>query len=270
MEKKYIDDGKDRLQKIIAERGYCSRRKAEDLIEAGKVKVDGVLVNTLGQRFLKDCKIEIDGKPLLSLKDSVAAGQNPYVYLAINKPLGFICAASDPQHRRLVTELVPPKYGRVFPIGRLDINSEGLLLLTNDGDFSNLVMHPSSSPDKVYEVRIDSRLTYPQMDELRKGIVLEDGLTAPCQIKEVGFTLNDATYEITLHEGKNREVRRMMNYFGKNVKGLRRIQIGPLKMGNMKLGSYVVLPTAVVDKIRKNCLAKKVANDYVPPEKYGK
>lgn len=258
-------DGKERLQKIIAERGYCSRRKAEQLISNGKVTVDGASVTQLGDRFPVDCKIEIEGKPLLSLKES----KGEFVYLAVNKPTGFICSAADPQHRRLVTQLVPPKFGRVFPVGRLDINSEGLVFLTNDGEFANLVTHPSSSPDKTYEVKIDSRLTREQMAELSQGIMLEDGMTAPCLVKEVDLSIYGYSYWITIHEGKNREVRRMMEYFKKHVLGLKRIRIGSIEMGNLKKGAYVELPQAVVDKIKADCAARKAANDYVPPRKYG-
>ncbi len=249
-------DGKDRLQKIIAERGYCSRRKAEQLISNGKVKVDGVLVTQLGSRFPADCKIEIEGKPLLTLSES----KGRFVYFAVYKPVGFICTASDPQNRRLVTQLVPPKFGRVFPVGRLDINSEGLLFLTNDGDFANLVTHPSSSPDKTYEVTVDSRLTRDQIAELQKGIMLDDGLTAPCLAKEVSFSIYGATYDVTIHEGKNREVRRMMEHFNKNVKSLKRIRIGSISLGKLAKGSYVELPQAIVDRIKRDCELRKAQN----------
>lgn len=253
----------ERLQKIIAMRGYCSRRDAEKLILAGHVKVDGQLINQLGTKHDLKCKIEIDGKPLLPPK----IGEK--VYLAVYKPLGFICSADDPQGRKLVTSLVPPKYGRVFPIGRLDINSEGLIFLTNDGEFANLLMHPSSAPSKVYRVRVDSRLTRDQQEELRNGIVLEDGLTAPCQVKETEIAINGCTYEITLHEGKNREIRRMMQYFDKKVLSLVRIQIGPVKVGNLRKGSFVLLPPAAVDKLRRDCEMRKLKNNYVAQRKYG-
>lgn len=254
----------ERLQKIIAMRGYCSRRIAEKLITNGKVKVNGQVVTELGAKFPIDCELEVEGKNLLAAKST-----DEYVYLAVNKPLGFICTTSDPQGRKLVTDLVPPKYGRVFPVGRLDINSEGLIFLTNDGEFSNLLMHPSSAPSKIYRVKIDSSLTRDQEEELKHGIMLEDGMTAPCELKRMEIFASGVTYEITLHEGKNREIRRMMDYFGKKVINLTRIQIGPIAMGNLHKGSYVVLPPAVVNRIKKDCMDRKAKNTYVPPRKYG-
>ncbi len=261
-----------RIQKIISERGFCSRRKAEELIQAGKVEVDGKLVTELGASFPVDCEVVVDGKKL----PSKAEIDSRKYYIAVNKPLGFICSASDPQNRRLVTELVPPQYGRVYPIGRLDINSEGLVFLTNDGEFDNLMMHPSSAPAKVYEVQIDGRLTPAQLEQLRNGIVLEDGLTAPCDAIEIGCSQAPdfsgkvyGLYKITLQEGKNREVRRMMQYFGFNVVHLKRTQIGIVKLGKMRKGSYVVLPPDIVERMRRDCLMRKAHNNYKAPRKYG-
>lgn len=262
---------RERLQKVIAERGYCSRRKAEELIQKGRVTVDGKVVDTLGETVSPDAHIEIDGTPLPTKEEM----ESRKVYIAVYKPLGFICSAFDPQHRRLITELIPPRYGRVYPVGRLDINSEGLVFMTNDGEFANLITHPSSSPEKVYEVKIDTRLTPQQQEELRNGIMLEDGMTAPCQVKEIAFSLSEVThsingvYRITLTEGRNREVRRMMQYFGKNVLTLKRTQIGMVKLGKLRKGSYVVLPDPIVQRIMEDCRLRKMQNDYRAPRKYG-
>lgn len=246
-------DGKVRLQKIIADRGFCSRRKAEEYITAGRVTVNHVVVDKLGSMFAPNVRIEIDGYPL------ALPGQK--VYLAVNKPLGFICTASDPQDRKLVTQLVPPQYGRVFPVGRLDINSEGLTLLTNDGEFANLIMHPSSSPDKVYEVKIDKRLSEDDLDKLRKGIMLEDGLTAPALVKEIGISLYGCTYQLTIHEGKNREIRRMMEALGRRVLSLKRTAIGTIRLKDMPRGAYKEIPMKVVDQMIADCKKRKVQND---------
>lgn len=246
-------DGKVRLQKIIADRGFCSRRKAEEYITAGRVTVNHVVVDKLGSMFAPNVRIEIDGYPL------ALPGQK--VYLAVNKPLGFICTASDPQDRKLVTQLVPPQYGRVFPVGRLDINSEGLTLLTNDGEFANLIMHPSSSPDKVYEVKIDKRLNEDDLDKLRKGIMLEDGLTAPALVKEIGISLYGCTYQLTIHEGKNREIRRMMEALGRRVLSLKRTAIGTIRLKDMPRGAYKEIPMKVVDQMIADCKKRKVQND---------
>lgn len=256
--------GVERLQKLISERGFCSRRKAEELIVAKRVTVDGTIVDTLGASFDPDCEIVIDGTRLPTRSEI----ESHKVYIALNKPLGFICTASDPQHRRLVTDLVPPRYGRVYPVGRLDINSEGLVFLTNDGEFANLITHPSSAPAKVYEVTIDDRLSSEQKERLAQGIVLEDGLTAPCQVREIGISLDpktgakNGTYRIVLHEGKNREVRRMMAYFGHRVLRLRRTQIGLIKLGKLRKGSFVVIPEKVVAAIVNDCRQRKIQNDY--------
>lgn len=248
------EDGKVRLQKIIADRGFCSRRKAEEYITAGRVTVDRRVVDQLGSSFDPNCRIEIDGFVLPKV------GQK--VYLAVNKPLGFICTASDPKDRKLVTQLVPPQYGRVFPIGRLDINSEGLILLTNDGEFANLVMHPSSSPDKTYEVSIDKRLSREEMEKLSNGIMLEDGMTAPAKIREVGISIYKCTYQITIHEGRNREIRRMMEYFGKKVVKLKRITIGNIDLKEMPKGAFREVPPKVIEQLRAECLRKKKMSDY--------
>lgn len=242
----------DRLSKIIANRGYCSRRSAEGLITSNKVKVDGVIENELGKKFPLNCKIEIEGKELKPIhKDQL-------VYLALNKPVGVICTAKDPEGRKTVLDLIPKKYGRVSPIGRLDINSEGLLLLSNDGEFINLITHPSSSPDKTYEVTIDSKLSNEQINELQKGILLEDGMTSPCIVKEK--EVDKAIYLITIHEGKNREVRRMMQYFSKNVLSLKRISIGFINIGKLEKGNIAELPSNVVERLKKECIKRKALN----------
>lgn len=246
-------NGRVRLQKIIADRGFCSRRKAEELIEAGRVSVDGETVLELGSAFDPDCAIEIDGYLLAKV------GQK--VYLAVNKPLGFLCTDSDPEDRKLVTKLVPPQYGRVFPVGRLDINSEGLTLLTNDGDFANLVMHPSSSPDKVYEVKVDKRLSEKELQEIQKGVMLEDGMTAPASIRETGISLYGCTYQLSIHEGKNREIRRIMEVFGRRVLSLKRTAIGVIRLRDMPRGAYREIPPKVVEQMVADCNRRKIQND---------
>lgn len=253
----------ERLAKIIANRGYCSRRKAEELISSGHVKVDGKVETELGKKYPNNCSIDIDGQTVRVLpKDKL-------VYLALNKPVGFVCSASDPEGRRVVTELIPKKYGRVSPVGRLDINSQGLLFLSNDGEFINLITHPSSSPNKTYEVLVDSRLSSDELKELQEGILLEDGMTSPCKVKEVYFTDHSACYDVTIHEGKNREVRRMMQYFNKKVLSLTRIKIDIVSLGKLQKGSFVELPSTIVAKIKEGCLERKKNNTFVPARKYG-
>jgi len=253
----------ERLSKIIANRGYCSRRDAEVLIAGGKVEVDGKIETELGKKFDNSCKIIIEGNELKPIKE------NELVYLAINKPLGFVCTADDPEGRKIVTDLVPKKYGKVYCVGRLDINSQGLLFLSNDGDFINLITHPSSSPDKTYEVLVDSKLTESEMKELSEGILLEDGMTSPCKIKEKWASNNTACYSITIHEGKNREVRRMMQYFSKNVLQLTRVKIGKISLGKLQKGNFIEIPKNIAESIKKECLERKKNNKFQPGRKYG-
>lgn len=248
-----------RLQKIMADRGYCSRRTAEDLISSGKVKVDGILVTELGNKYEEDtCVIDVNGRTLKP-KESGAG----FHYVLINKPLGFICTLSDTMGRKTVDLLVPREYGRLFPVGRLDINSSGALILTDDGDFANLVMHPSSSFPKTYLVTIDGLLKAEHRRKLQNGIMLEDGMTAPAEVRVLLMTLDRSRFEITIHEGKNREVRRMVQALGFNTISLSRIAIGPIKLDGLPSGAYDDIPLDTIEKIKKICLANKATNTYV-------
>lgn len=245
-----------RLQKIIADRGYCSRRHAEELITAGQVKVNNRLVRELGLKFEEDtCVIEIEGNLLPpALKE--------YHYLMINKPLGFICTMDDPQGRKTVDLLVPSQYGRLYPVGRLDINSSGLLFMTNDGEFAELVTHPSSSLGKTYRVEMDAAMKVKEKKALESGIRLEDGMTSPAQVRIVSVGLSKTVFDITIHEGKNREVRRMVEALGHHVESLKRIAIGDVKLGDLPSGAYKELSEETVNHIKELCLYNKAHNTY--------
>lgn len=245
-----------RLQKIIADRGFCSRRKAEEYIQAGKVKVDGALVTELGNKFEEDtCIVEVDGTVLRPLKKT-------FHYLKVNKPLGFICSMNDPQGRKTVDLLVPTKYGRLFPVGRLDINSSGLLLMTDDGDFANLVMHPSSSLGKTYIVTVDGILKSEEKEKLAKGILLEDGMTAPAEVKTISVWPDKSVFEITIHEGRNRQIRRMVEALGHKTYALKRVQVGPIKLGDLPRGAYEEIPLSTVEEMKRLCRENKKNNTY--------
>lgn len=246
-----------RLQKIIADRGYCSRRKAEELILNNKVYVDGKLVNELGQKF-DETKviININGeelKPLITKK---------FVYLLLNKPIGVITTSSDDRNRKTVLDLIPPRYGRVFPVGRLDINTSGALILTNDGEFANLVMHPSSSLGKTYLVCIDGILKEEEKKKLENGILLEDGMTAPSKVKIRSISLEKSIFSIEIHEGRNRQIRRMVEAISHKTIALRRIKIGNIELGDLAKGAFIEIEEDKINQIKKLCLENKKNNTY--------
>ena len=220
---------KERLQKILSARGVASRRKAEQWIADGRVQVNGCAAQ------LGDCadpeidEILLDGKPLPS--------QQEYVYIMLNKPRGYVTTLSDEKGRQNVAELVEDLGVRVYPIGRLDMDSEGLLLLTNDGEFANRLMHPSHEVDKTYEVVV--RGYHPAATALLSRPIELDGYAIrPPQVKLLRAEGNRAKYLVTIHEGRNRQVRRMCEAAGMTVTKLRRIQEGTLQLGNLPLGKW--------------------------------
>lgn len=220
---------KERLQKILSARGVASRRKAEEWIQAGRLQVNGQ-VACLGDTADPDLDIILlDGKPLPSMQE--------YVYIMLNKPRGYVTTLSDEKGRQNVAQLVADCGTRVYPVGRLDMDSEGLLLLTNDGDFANRLMHPRHVVNKIYEVTVRGyHAAAPAL--LRRPIVL-DG--TPIRTPEVEVLREDgqkAKLLVTIHEGKNRQVRRMCEAAGMEVTRLRRIQEGSLQLGNLPLGKW--------------------------------
>jgi len=237
-----------RLQKLIAAAGIASRRHAEELIAAGRVTVNGEVVKELGTKAdpEKD-HIKVNGKlinPQLQSREKV--------YVLLNKPKGYLSSVSDPEGRPLVTELLPPSLGKVHPVGRLDFNTEGLLLLTNDGDFTNYVTAARNRVEKVYEVKVKGVPTESGIARLRRGITLEDGTrTAPAKITLLNETQTNAWYEVSLHQGRNQQVRRMFELIGHSVLKLRRTRIGFLKDENLKIGYWRFLSPAEVARIMK-------------------
>ena len=237
-----------RLQKLIATAGIASRRHAEELIAAGRVTVNGQVVTELGTKAdpEKD-HIKVNGKlinPQLQSREKV--------YVLLNKPKGYLSSVSDPEGRPLVTELLPPSLGKVHPVGRLDFNTEGLLLLTNDGDFTNYVTAARNRVEKVYEVKVKGVPTESGIERLRRGITLEDGTrTAPAKITKLNETQTNAWYEVLLHQGRNQQVRRMFELIGHSVLKLRRTRIGFLKDETLKPGYYRLLSPAEVARIMK-------------------
>ena len=235
----------ERLQKLIAQAGIASRRAAEELIENGEVTVNGRIVTELGTKAdpEKD-HIKVHGK----LINSKLTGTKEKTYLLLNKPKGFLSSTSDPERRPLVTDLVKG-FGRVFPVGRLDFNTEGLIILTNDGEFSNLVASSRKIP-KVYEVKVKGLPNDNAINKLRRGIRLEDGFkTAPANVKELGSTDRNGWYQVTLFEGHNQQIRKMFDAIGNSVVKLRRVAIGPVTDQNLKIGQYRKLSRSEIEKI---------------------
>jgi 23S rRNA pseudouridine2605 synthase len=244
----------ERLQKLIAAAGLASRRHAEELIEAGEVTVNGEVVREMGTKAdpARD-HIKVRGRlinPLLEKQENV--------YVLLNKPRGYLTALSDPEGRPLVSELVPPSLGRLHPVGRLDFNTEGLLILTNDGELTNYVTAARNHVEKVYEVKVKGVPPEAQVARLRRGVRLEDGArTAPADIRKVDETETNAWYEVVLREGRNQQIRRMFDLIGHSVLKLRRVKIGPVVAEGLLTGQWRHLTPAEVKKLKGGAGAQK-------------
>ena len=220
---------KERIQKILSQRGVASRRQAEQMILDGRISCNGA-VCALGDVADADTDtLLLDGKPLPSKGKSV--------YIMLNKPKGYVTTLSDEKNRKNVAQLVAQCGARVYPVGRLDMDSEGLLLLTNDGDFANRIMHPRGCVDKIYSVEVKG-YTPQRLEQLKKPIYLDGYPIAPPQVNLVSSDQDLATIQITIHEGRNRQVRRMCARAGMQVKRLIRIQEGTLRLGNLPSGMW--------------------------------
>lgn len=222
-----------RVQKILAAAGYGSRRECEELILTGRVEVDGKTVTELGVRADPlTQRIRVDGEALPKTRP---------VYLAVYKPKGYLCTHRDQQGRRRVIDLVPEQFGRVFPIGRLDQYSEGLILLTNDGAFAEHLTHPRFEVPKKYRVQVAGQVEPDLPRRLQKGIHIAEGVVQADEVKIKSRHALSSVLEIVLREGKNREIRRMLARIGHKVLTLRRIAIGPVKLAEMAPGEYRLL-----------------------------
>ena len=237
-----------RLQKLIAAAGIASRRHAEELITAGKVSLNGKVITELGTKAdpEKD-HIKVNGKlinPQLKAREKI--------YVLLNKPRGYLSSVSDQEGRPLVVELLPPSLGKLHPVGRLDFNTEGLLLLTNDGELTNFVTAARNRVEKVYEAKVKGVPAEAGIARLRRGVTLEDGTrTAPAKIKLVHETGTNAWFEVLLHQGRNQQIRRMFELIGHSVIKLRRVRIGFLTDENLKPGYWRLLTPAEVNRLMK-------------------
>ncbi len=234
----------ERLQKLIAAAGLASRRKAEELILAGEVRVNGQVVTELGTKADPTVDhIKVRGK-LINRK----LAEQEKIYLLLNKPLGYLTSKADPQGRQLVIDLLGKYRDKVHPVGRLDVNTEGLLLLTNDGAFTQLVAHARNKVAKVYEVKVKGQPREALIRKLERGVVLDDVKTAPAQIKQTDLSDTNAWYQVTLYEGRNQQVRKMFDSIGHSVIKLRRVAIGFLRNERLRPGEYRILSEAEVKK----------------------
>ena len=241
----------ERLQKLIAQAGVASRRAAEELIANGEVTVNGKVVTEQGVKAdpEKD-HIKVRGKLINARLEN-----RENVYILLNKPKGYLSSAADPEGRKLVTDLVKG-HGKLHPVGRLDFNTEGLIILTNDGEFTNFVSSSKTIP-KVYEVKVKGLPTEVAINKLRRGTLLEDGFkTAPADIKVLKPTDKNGWYEVTLFQGHNQQIRKMFDSIGHSVVKLRRLKIGPIDDRGLRVGDYRKLTPQEVAAV-KTVPAKK-------------
>jgi pseudouridine synthase len=217
-----------RLQKALADRGVASRRKAEELIVGGRVSVDGETVTTLGTKVRPDARIDVDGAPTRQAKPR---------YVVLNKPLGVVSTAGDERGRKTVVELIGAPE-RLYPVGRLDTDSEGLLLLTNDGDWAERVLHPRYGHEREYDVSVRGELTPAAIAQLQAGIRLEEGLAIAERVEIVTRSRSASRVRVVLHTGWRRQVRRMLAAIGLKVTRLVRVRIGRLPLGKLRTGEW--------------------------------
>ena len=233
-----------RLQKFLAESGVASRRKSEELIEQGKVKVNGK-VAIIGDKIdPKKDTVTVNGKKIVKTKT--------FTYVVLHKPRGFITTMSDEKDRKCVAELIKDVEGRVYPVGRLDKDSEGMLLFTNDGAFANAMTHPTKHVPKTYRVTVRPSISEEQITALTQGVIIEERKTAPAEVRVITKEEGRVVLEIILYEGRNRQIRKMCEEVGLEVARLKRTQIGSIKLGMLKQGAWRHLTE---DEVRKLMIA---------------
>jgi len=243
----------ERLQKVLAHANIASRRKSEEIILEGRVKVNGVVVTELGFKVEKNDKIEVDGKPIEMAQ---------HLYFLLNKPTGYVSTTSDDKNRKTVLDLLGTEFKdiRLYPVGRLDFDTAGLLLLTNDGEFTNLMTHPEHEIEKEYLVRVEGIVIRKQIVQLRNGVIIDDGyLAVPKEVRllELDKGFQTTLISITLVEGKNKQVRKMMDAIGHPVKKLTRVRYDFLTLEGVERGTYRFLKIHEVKKLYAHSQPKK-------------
>lgn len=233
----------ERLQKVIAQAGVASRRKAEELILAGRVEVNGTIVTVLGTKVKKGDQICVDGKDII---------KEDKVYFIMNKPKRCVCTNKEQEDRRKAIDFIDCPQ-RIFTVGRLDYNTSGVLLLTNDGEFANQIIHPRHHIAKVYNLTINGILSGKDLHQIRNGIILDDGIkTLPAKVKNMvkEKDKHQTTFDLTIYEGRNRQIKRMMEALGYTVRRLHRKQLGFLTVSDLSQGQYRILKPFEVKKMR--------------------
>ena len=242
-----------RLQKYLSQCSVASRRKAEELIEQGKVKINGRKA-ILGDKVdpVHD-KVTVFGKPIKN--------NDTKMYVMLHKPRGFVTTMSDEQGRRCVADLVADAGVRLYPVGRLDRNSEGLLFMTNDGEFTNILTHPKSHVSKIYRVTVKGKVTEEQIDKMAAGMKLEEYTTQPCDIGFIEKHEDRTVLRFTLYEGKNREIRKLCEAVGLEVIRLKRVEIAGIKLGMLPQGRWRELTEKEVKRLMSISISKENQND---------
>ena len=231
-----------RINKFISQAGIASRRKADELIQNGNVKINGRVMKEPGYDVLPDDTVEVNGR--------VVSGEEKKVYVALNKPKGFVTTMNDEKGRLTVADLVTDVPERVFPVGRLDYNTSGLLIMTNDGELANKLSHPRHHVDKTYRAKVSGVLSGKRLASLRKGVDIGGFVTSPAKVTLIKQTERSAIVEITIHEGRNRQVRKMMKAVGCPVQELTRIAIGDIQLARLKEGSYRKLTKQEIEYLK--------------------
>ena len=245
-----------RINKYLAECGVCSRRKSEALILDGRVSIDGKVVTSLAVDVdPENARVLLDGKIVHPI--------NKHIYLKMNKPKGYVCTMADDRGRKTVIDLLPEKYAgkRIFPIGRLDYDTEGLLLLTTDGDLAQALSHPSNEIPKTYIAKIEGSISEAELAKLRKGVEIDGVMTKKCKVKVLEKDEKSTRVEITITEGRNRQIRKMFESVQKNVTFLKRVSVGNIRLGGVTRGTVRELRPEELDyhgilyKISRSILA---------------
>ena len=234
-----------RLNKYIAQAGIASRRKADELISAGKVRINGAVCTVLGTEVSPEDKVTVNGR-------DISAREEKLVYYALNKPLGYITTTSDEKGRETVLSLLTDVTQRVFPVGRLDADTTGLLIITNDGSLANRITHPRNAVWKTYEVEINIAISEEKMQILRNGVDIGGYVTKPARVKLLKQTAYASLLEVQICEGKNRQIRKMFKAVGAKVVALERTAIGEVRLGRTHPGTYRKLTKTEIDYL-KNC-----------------
>ena len=234
----------ERLQKILSRAGIASRREAEKMILEGRVSVNDKIINELGRKFESTtCKICVDGKIISQVESKI--------YILLNKPKNIISSVKDDRGRTTVIDLITDIKERIYPVGRLDFDTEGLILLTNDGELMNALLHPKFQINKTYLAKITGLITEDKLIKLRTGIKLDDGITAPATVNVIKNLGTTSKIEITIHEGRNRQIRRMLSAIGCEVKSLKRIKFANLSIYGLKSGEYRQLTEMEINNLYK-------------------